>query len=115
MVTITPEVRTMSSVSSRGNSMSPSSPRRARTVSVIGSGSETGRVPAVRTRIRSPASRRVTAAAIWDRPVLCTQTNSTSRGEPCVTSVMAASRSVASQAVRAGSWADDRTCSTSAA
>ena len=107
MVITTSEARTTSSVSGFGYSLVRSSPISDIAATTAGSSSEAGREPADRTRILPLASTVSRAAAIWERPAFCTQTNSTS-GTALVTAPLdlarALSRSLAKCSVVEGKY-----------
>ena len=78
MVTTTSDARTASSVRGLGNSLVMSSPTSAMASTTSGFTMSAGALPAERTTTLPLARSSSRAAAIWERPALSTQTNSTS-------------------------------------
>src|SRR3954451_5974859 len=77
MVTTTSDVSTSAEANLFGNSWETSSPSSAIASTTAGLTRSAGAVPADSTRTRPDARWSSSAAAIWERPALCTQTNRT--------------------------------------
>jgi hypothetical protein len=77
IVMTTSEACTASVVSTFGDSREMSIPTSSMARTTWGFTASAGAEPADRTSTRSPARWVRKAAAIWDRPALCTQTNNT--------------------------------------
>src|SRR4051812_30523305 len=73
----TSDAATASLVNSLGLSLARLMPTSSMTARTAGLMVAAGADPAESTCTRAPAYRDISAAAIWDRPALCTHTNST--------------------------------------